>query len=259
MYKRCNTKRMKSYSFLIVYVLLMYACGSLEEGSSPTLSALMSTSKTGIYFRNIVPETLIENVFAYINYYNNGGMVNRDINGNLGNEVNLIEKYTEVVDSLKNTVKDVMPSHEVGTLLDSEDFSNNLDSWLTERKVITKVNRGWLYMESFDAEIENPKGNIWWKNDFENPYVIEFDYQPLSDEGLTMMFWNAFGQDGKDVFSLERDGNYVEYVNSNLTAYHCTFHRFKTRLSNLRKAPGFHLAASAKDPIGTEDRNVHKL
>ncbi len=71
---------MKSYSFLFAYVLLMYSCGSLEEGSSPTLLELMPAGKTGINFRNIVPETLNENVFAYVNYYNGGGVATGDIN-----------------------------------------------------------------------------------------------------------------------------------------------------------------------------------
>ncbi len=170
-----------------------------------------------------------------------------------------LELASLIEDTPGNSTHDIMPGYKVGRLLASESFSGNLDNWLTEGKVITKIDHGQLYMESFDTEIENPKGNIWWKNDFENPYVIEFDYQSLSDNGLTMVFWNAFGLDGKDVFSWERTGKYEEYVNSNLTAYHCSFHRFKTGLSNIRKAPGFHLVSSVKDPVGTESRRVHKI
>jgi uncharacterized protein DUF1961/glycosyl hydrolase family 123 len=170
-----------------------------------------------------------------------------------------LELASLIEDRLKSITQDIMPGFKLGSLLASESFSDNLDSWLTEGLVNTKIDQGCLYMESFDNEIENPKGNIWWKKNFENPYVIEFDCQSLSDNGLIMIFWNAFGLDGKDVFSWERTGKYEEYVNSNLAAYHCSFHRFNTGLSNLRKAPGFHLVASVKDPIDTGDRGIHKV
>ena len=42
-------------------------------------------------------------------------------------------------------------------------------------------------------------------------------------------------------------------------AYHCSFHRFKTGVSNIRKAPGFHLVSSVEDPVDTEDRREHKI
>ena len=160
--------------------------------------------------------------------------------------------------SVANSIN-LMQGYEKGAILAKENFSENLDDWLNEGKVITIIDSGQLYMESLDAEIINPKGNIWWKHNFKNPYVIEFDYQSLSDEGLTMVFWNAFGIDGKDIFSWKRTGVYEEYVNSNLTAYHCSFHRFNTGLSNIRKAPGFHLVSSVKDPIDTEDRKRHRI
>ncbi len=152
-----------------------------------------------------------------------------------------------------------IPGYTKGTLLAAEDFSHNLDQWLVEGKVQAKIDNGQLYFESYDPEIENPKGNIWWKQNFKDPYIIEFEFQSVSDHGLTMVFWNAYGQDGKDVFSWERTGKYDEYVNSNLTAYHCTFHRFNTGISNFRKAPGFHLVSSEKDPVDATDRTVHRI
>lgn len=233
-----NIKRKKHYFFFLIYVILMNSCTILDENITPKFLKLISADKTEINFRNIILDALNRNIFTH---------------------VNTTKKHPEIGDSLKNIPLDIMPGYKVEKLLASEFFSDNLDRWLAEGKVITKINHGWLYMESFDTKIENPKGNIWWKNNFKNPYLIEFDYQSLSDEGLTMIFWNAFGLDGNDIFSWERTGKYVEYVNSNLTAYHCSFHRFRTGLSNLRKAPGFHLVASVKDPIDTKDRKVHKV
>jgi len=153
----------------------------------------------------------------------------------------------------------LLAGYEKSVLIASEDFSHNLDNWLVEGKVRARIDNGQLYFESLDPEIDNPKGNIWWIQDFSGPYMIEFDYQSASDHGLTMVFWNAFGVDGKDVFSWTRTGKYQEYVASNLTAYHCTFHRFATGVSNFRKAPGFHLVLSEQDPVEPADRATHKI
>jgi Domain of unknown function (DUF1961) len=158
-----------------------------------------------------------------------------------------------------SSIPELMPGYKTGKLLASEYFSDNMNNWIKEGQIISKVDKGQLYIESYDKEVDNPKGNVWWKNDFINPYMIEFECQSLSDEGLIMIFWNAFGLDGKDVFSWERTGKYEEYINSNLTAYHCSLHRFKTGLSNIRKAPGFHLVSSVEDPVDTNDRRVHKI
>lgn len=153
----------------------------------------------------------------------------------------------------------LISGYEKGELIASEDFSSNLNNWLTEGKVITKIDDGKLLVESFDLQIDNPKGNIWWKKDFKNPFVLEFEYQSLSKEGLAMVFWNAFGINGEEIFTWERTGKYEEYVNSNLSAYHFSFHRFGSGISNIRKAPGFHLVSSVKDPIDVDDKEKHLI
>ncbi len=153
----------------------------------------------------------------------------------------------------------LISGYQKGELINSEDFSSNLSNWLTEGKIIAKIVNGKLLVESYDLEIDNPKGNIWWKEEFSTPFVLEFEFQSLSNEGLAMVFWNANGINGNDIFSWERTGKYEEYVNSNLRAYHLSFHRFGSGISNIRKAPGFHLVSSAKDPIGVNDRKKHLI
>ncbi len=153
----------------------------------------------------------------------------------------------------------LMPGFEKGRLLASEDFSGTLTDWLTEGLVKARIDNGRLFFESRDRESENPKGNIWWKKEFAAPFLLEFEYQSVKEHGLSMIFWNASGIDGRDVFSWRRTGRYQEYVNANLAAYHVSFHRFGSGVSNLRKAPGFHLVASAADPVSTDDLRPHKI
>ncbi len=146
-----------------------------------------------------------------------------------------------------------------GDLLFDEDFSGTLDNWMTEGKVVAKIVDGKLYFESKGAETENPKGNIWWEVKVQSPYILEFDYKSVTEYGLSMLFWNAETVDGGDLFKQKRTGNYREYINGNLRAYHFSFHRFGSGKSNIRKAPGFHLVSSAPDPVSAGDTTTHRI
>ncbi len=152
-----------------------------------------------------------------------------------------------------------IPGYERGRLIASESFSGKLDNWLAEGEILARIEAGKLYVESYRSGKENPKGNLWWRKTFREPYLIEFDYQSLSRNGLTMVFWNAHGIDGRDIFSWKRSGRYTEYISGNLRAYHLSFHRFGSERSNIRKAPGFHLLSSVADPIAPDDRRVHRF
>ncbi|HFC53288.1 MAG TPA: DUF1961 family protein [Gammaproteobacteria bacterium] len=152
-----------------------------------------------------------------------------------------------------------IPGYERGQLLATEDFSSDLKGWLREGDIRARIQEGKLLVESFHPGKENPKGNIWWRKEFREPYLIEFDYRSLTDNGLTMVFWNAFGIDGGNIFSWQRSGRYTEYISGNLSAYHLSFHRFGSGLSNIRKAPGFHLLSSVPDPVTPDDQQVHRI
>ncbi len=155
-------------------------------------------------------------------------------------------------------LQEVMPGFVKGKLMEEEDFSGSLDNWMREGKVNAEVRNGCLFFESLDSIVENPKGNIWWRVDLHEPYAVEFDYKSLSTHGLTMIFWNATELDGSDVFHTKRTGKYEEYING-LNAYHVSFHRFGSGVSNIRKAPGFHLVATIPDPIAPADTLWHKV
>ena len=151
-----------------------------------------------------------------------------------------------------------MPGYSKGSLLASEDFSEGLANWIAEGKVRAVIEDGRLFFESTDSVTENPKGNIWWRVNVSEPFVLEFDYKSLTDNGLTMIFWNATELDGSDVFHRKRTGKYEEYI-SGMHAYHVSFHRFGSGVSNIRKAPGFHLVSSVPDPVPPSDRQWHKI
>ncbi len=144
-------------------------------------------------------------------------------------------------------------------ILNTEDFSQGLENWMMEGKVSAEIVDGKLYFESLDKEIENPKGNIWWKVNVQSPYILEFDYRSITNHGLSMIFWNAEALNGDDILSWKRTGKYTEYVSDRLRAYNVSFHRFGSNLSNIRKAPGFHLVSSVTDPIEMNDTTTHRI
>lgn len=152
----------------------------------------------------------------------------------------------------------MVPEYVKGELIESEDFSEGLKNWLLEGKVLARIDNGKLLFESFDDVTDNPKGNIWWKVDIYDPFVLEFDYRSLSENGLSMIFWNATDLDGGEVLSVKRTGRYEEYING-MHAYHVSFHRFGSGKSNIRKAPGFHLVSSVPDPIALNDSTWHRI
>ncbi len=145
-----------------------------------------------------------------------------------------------------------------GELLASEDFSGDLSRWMAEGSVDACVVDGRLRFESTE-KTESKKGNIWWRQRFSGPVLIEFDYQSVTEHGLSMFWFNAHGRGGADLLSIERDGRYEDYVKGPINGYHFSFHRFGSGVSNLRKSHGFHKIASSPDPVPATDLEKHKV
>lgn len=145
-----------------------------------------------------------------------------------------------------------------GELLATEDFNQGLRGWQAEGDINARIEDGRLRFESTEKSAVK-KGNIWWKQRFEGPLRIEFDYQSITEHGLTMFWFNSRGRGGKDLLKQKRTGDYLEYVFGEMDGYHVTFHRFGSGVSNLRKSRGFHLLSSVPDPIPPDDLRVHHI
>lgn len=144
-----------------------------------------------------------------------------------------------------------------GDLLASEDFSNGLDDWMPEGDVSAEIQNGRLRFEALDNEVK--KGNIWWKKKFSGPVLIEYEYQSATPHGLSMIWWNADGNNHTDLLQYKRSGAYEEYVAGNMDGYHCSYHRFDSGISSLRKSHGFHRLSTVVDPIPVTDTNRHMI
>ena len=95
-------------------------------------------------------------------------------------------------------------------------------------------------------------------------FIAEWEFKPLSETGLAIVFFAAHGSGDRDIFdnSLRpRDGIFTQYTQGDLMSYHITYFAhlplFQTGrpTSNLRKNSGFYLAAQGAVAVrpGTHD------
>lgn len=122
-----------------------------------------------------------------------------------------------------------------------------------------------MRLESVKDPAEGQKSNyvFWCPVVFPADIRIEWEFRPIREPGLCIMFFAASGKDGEDLFSpklARRTGEYDMYHHGEMDAYHLSYFRRRYpeerafHTCNLRKSYGFHLVAQGADPIpGVED------
>ena len=104
---------------------------------------------------------------------------------------------------------------------------------------------------------------FWCPEEFPDGIRISWEFLPLAEPGLAMLFFSAVGHEGRDLFSASlepRTGYYPQYHSGDIDALHVSYFRHKYeserafRTCNLRKSAGFELVAQGADPLPpTED------
>lgn len=99
---------------------------------------------------------------------------------------------------------------------------------------------------------------LWCDREFSENICIQWDFWPMEEPGLCILFFAAKGRKGEDLFSPSlnpRAGEYESYHHGDINAYHISYFRRKWEnersfhTCNLRKSYGFRLAATGADPI----------
>ncbi|MEO1020996.1 MAG: DUF1961 family protein [Bacteroidota bacterium] len=99
---------------------------------------------------------------------------------------------------------------------------------------------------------------FWCPEDFPGQIRVTWDFYPIEEPGLAMLFFGAANLEGGSIFdpSLSaRDGQYKQYHSGELNTYHISYFRRKQvterafHICNLRKSKGFHSVATGADPI----------
>lgn len=98
----------------------------------------------------------------------------------------------------------------------------------------------------------------WCPVEFPDNIAITWDFWPIHEPGLCILFFAAKGIRGEDLFDSRlsvRSGVYDQYHHGDIDAFHVSYFRRKEEeersfhTCNLRKSYGFHLVSQGGDPI----------
>ncbi len=116
---------------------------------------------------------------------------------------------------------------------------------------------------ALDEALGQAANYVWWcPEELPSNVWLEWDFWPEAERGLCMFFFAARGRGGEDLFDPRlppRAGEYRQYNRGAIDAFHVSYYRRRAErsrlnLCNLRKSHGFHLVASAADPIPAAHR-----
>lgn len=120
--------------------------------------------------------------------------------------------------------------------------------------------RGRLRQESLRPPDDGQAANLvhWCPLDFPDQVAVEWDFWPLVEPGLAMLFFAARGRRGEDLFDpglAPRAGLYAQYNRGDIDTLHVSYFRrrnpeeMRLHTCHLRKSYGCHLVAQGADPI----------
>ena len=135
-----------------------------------------------------------------------------------------------------------------------------LEGFVLEGSAVMTFPQGRLRLENrLDPSLKQ-KANyvLWCPQEFPSDIAVEWDFWPVRQPGLAILFFAARGKNGEDLFdpSLQpRTGEYPLYHHGDINAFHISYFRRKEpderafHTCNLRKSYGFYMAAQGGDPI----------
>ena len=123
---------------------------------------------------------------------------------------------------------------------------------------------GKMRMENAISAEAGQKANYvyWCDRTFPENIKITWNFRPLKEPGLAILFFAAKGRNGEDIFDpalAKRTGEYPLYHHGDINAFHVSYFRRKEpderafHTCNLRKSYGFHLVTQGADPIPDAD------
>ncbi|MEO3885099.1 DUF1961 family protein [Nonomuraea sp. B5E05] len=125
---------------------------------------------------------------------------------------------------------------------------------------VTSFPQGRMRLESRRPPSDGQAANVvlWCPAELPADVRIEWDFLPIREPGLAIMFFHARGRNGADLFDpglAARTGPYEQYHHGDIDAYHVSYFRRMwaseraLHTCNLRKSHGFHLVAQGADPL----------
>lgn len=136
----------------------------------------------------------------------------------------------------------------------------DIKDFILEGEAAITFPQGRMRLENKLAAEEGQKANyvLWCPEEFPSDIMITWDFYPIREPGLCMMFFAAKGKEGQDIFDgslKKRTGEYIQYHHGDINAFHVSYFRRKEpdergfHTCNLRKSYGFYLTSQGGDPI----------
>lgn len=138
--------------------------------------------------------------------------------------------------------------------------ASDVEGFRMEGQGVVTFPEGKLWLENgMDPEAGQAANFVFWcPEDFPADVAVSWEFRPLREPGLAILFLAARGALGKDLFDpslTPRTGIYDQYHHGEMDAFHISYFRRKWpeerqfHTCNLRKSYGFHLVAQGADPI----------
>ncbi|MCR5823838.1 MAG: YesU family protein [Lachnospiraceae bacterium] len=136
----------------------------------------------------------------------------------------------------------------------------DVEGWTLEGQAKVSFEDGCMRMENAMSAENGQKANyvFWCDREFPDNIEITWEFKPIREPGLAIMFFAAKGINGEDIFDeklQKRTGEYPLYHHGDINAFHVSYFRRKEpderqfHTCNLRKSYGFNLVAQGADPI----------
>jgi hypothetical protein len=167
-----------------------------------------------------------------------------------------------------------MKEYKIGNLIYENALSCEEDvaGFRMEGSATVYFGNGKMRMKNMLEEELGQKANFvyWCPEEFPADVAIEWEFTPIEEPGLAILFFSAKGIHGEDLFDEDlqkRDGQYNLYHSGDINAYHVSYFRRKWEeersfhTCNLRKSKGFHLVVQGADPIpdAVDARGPYKI
>ena len=127
----------------------------------------------------------------------------------------------------------------------------DIRDFVLEGKAVFSFPNARLRMENQLGADSGQKANyvLWCPEEFPADLFVRWQFYPIQEPGLCMIFLAAKGREGEDIFSpslMPRAGEYVQYHHGDIDAFHISYFRRKEpderafHTCNLRKSHGFY-------------------
>lgn len=138
--------------------------------------------------------------------------------------------------------------------------AEDVKDFILEGQADISFGEGCMRMKNALSNDLGQKANyvLWCPNEFPKDIRVEWEFRPITDHGLCILFFAAKGKNGEDLFDpslAKRTGEYPQYHSGDINAFHVSYFRRKEEderafhTCNLRKSCGFHLVAQGADPL----------